>query len=87
MEVYMELSKKTTILFPQSLHERLSRLAAQKGLSLGELVRSACKQQYGIVSKKDRIEAVHSLAELELPVGDPQEMKAQSAPGPEELIH
>ncbi len=83
----MELSKKTTILLPQSLHERLSRLAAQKGVSLGELVRSACKQQYGIVSKKDRIEAVNSLAELELPVGDTQEMKKQSAPGPEELIH
>lgn len=87
MEVHMELSKKTTILFPQDLHQRLSLLAAQKGISLGELVRSACIQKYGNVSRKDRVDAVLSLAELELPVGDTQQMKKQSTPEPEELIH
>jgi len=35
MEVYMELSKKTTILFPPELHQRLSAIAAQRGISLG----------------------------------------------------
>jgi hypothetical protein len=82
----MELSKKTTILFPPDLHERLSRLAAQKGVSLGELVRSACETQYGIVSKEDRLAAVRRLATLELPVGNTLEMKLESDPDPEELL-
>ena len=82
----MELSKKTTILFPPDLHERLSRLAAQKGISLGELVRSACEKQYGIVSSEDRLKAVRSLAALELPVGDTAEMKLESVPQSEELL-
>jgi hypothetical protein len=86
MEAYMELSKKTTILFPPDLHERLSRLAAQKGVSLGELVRSACEKEYGIVSREDRIEAVRSLAGLELPVGDVEQMKQESVPEPEEIL-
>ena len=83
----MELSKKTTILFPPDLHERLSRLAAKKGVGLGELVRSACEKQYGIVSREDRLAAVRKLAALELPVGDPGEMKLESAPDPEEVLH
>jgi len=82
----MELSKKTTILFPPDLHERLSRLAVQKGVSLGELVRSACEKEYGIVSKEDRIEAVRSLAGLELPVKDVKKMKEESVAEPEELL-
>ncbi len=82
----MELSKKTTILFPPDLHERLSRLAAQKRVSLGELVRTACEKEYGIVSKEDRIQAVQSLAGLELPVDDVEKMKQESVPKPEELI-
>ena len=45
MEVHMELSKKTTILFPPDLHRRLAQLAAQRGTSLGTLVRRACEQE------------------------------------------
>jgi hypothetical protein len=86
MEVDMELSKKTTILFPPDLHERLSRLAAQKGVSLGELVRSACERQYGIVSREDRLAAVRSLAALEPPLGDTARMKLESVSDPEDLL-
>jgi predicted DNA-binding protein len=86
MEVYMELSKKTTILFPPELHERLSQLAAQKGVSLGELVRSACEAQYGILSREDQIEAVRSLAAMQLPVGEPEAMKQELVPQPEDLV-
>src|SRR3989338_3638850 len=50
-EPYMEpLTKKTTILFTPDQHRRLMRVAEQRHTSLGELVRSACEQQYGVVS-------------------------------------
>ena len=82
----MELSKKTTILFSPDLHDRLLRLARQKGTSLGDLVRSACERQYGLASLEERVAAVESLAALELPVGSPEEMARESVPDPEALM-
>lgn len=73
-----ELSKKTTILFSPELHERLTRLAEQRGGSLGWLVREACVRQYGLVAGEDRLAAVQSLEALSLPVGDPIQMKRES---------
>lgn len=81
----MELIKKTTILFSPELHERLCRLAAARGISLGELVRSACVRQYGIATPEERLQAVRELAALELPVAEPGEMKRQSVPAAETL--
>lgn len=81
----MELSKKTTILFPPDLHERLARLAAQRGTSIGELVRTAVQQQYGLVPTVERLEAVEELAGLQLPVGSPEEMERESVPTLEEI--
>jgi hypothetical protein len=86
MEVHMELSKKTTILFSPDLHERLVRLAAQRNTSIGELVRTAVEQQYGLVSRKERLEAVAALSELNLPVGSVEEMEQESVPTPEEIL-
>jgi predicted DNA-binding protein len=86
MEAYMELSKKTTILFPPELHDRLTKLAGERGISLGMLVRSACERQYGLASLEERLAAVDALAALSLPVGTPQEMARESAPSPEELM-
>ena len=82
----MELSKKTTILFPPDLHARLLRLAAQKGTSLGDLVRTACEKQYGMATLEDRLAAVEALGDMELPVGTPEEMARESVPDPEELM-
>jgi predicted DNA-binding protein len=82
----MELSKKTTILFPPDLHARLARLAKQRGTSLGHLVRTACEQQYGLASREERLAAVEDLASLDLPVGTPEEMARESVPSPEELM-
>lgn len=76
----MELSKKTTILFSPELHERLSRLAAEKHVSLGEIVRTACEKQYGSSSVESRIDALQRLAALDLPVADTGTMKEQSVP-------
>lgn len=82
----MELTKKTTILFSPELHARLQRLAKQQGMSLGELVRSACERQYGLASADERLAAVEALAALELPVGSPEEMARESVPSPDELM-
>jgi predicted DNA-binding protein len=84
MEVYMELTKKTTILFPPRLHERLSALARQEGVSLGELVRRACEEQYGLYSVEARVEAVRDLGALYLPVSDPRRMKSESVGRPKD---
>ena len=81
----MELTK-TTILFPPDLHERLSRLAEQRGTSLGDLVRKACEVQYGLVSAETRVDAVRQLAAMALPVGDPRAMKRESVPRAEDLL-
>ena len=82
----MELSKKTTILFSPDLHERLWRLAAERGTSLGELIRTACERQYRLPSKEEKLAAVGSLAALRLPVGSPRQMKRQAVPEPEEIL-
>jgi hypothetical protein len=82
----MELSKKTTLLFPPDLHEHLARLARQRGVSLGELVRRACEAQYGIVSRESRLAAVRELEALSLPVASPEQMERESVPGPKEVF-
>lgn len=82
----MELSKKTTILLTPDLHDKLSRLASNKGISLGEVIRQACEKQYGITSMSDRVDAVRRLAALALPVGDVATMKDESVPTPDALL-
>jgi predicted DNA-binding protein len=86
MEAYMDLTKKTTILFSPELHRRLSDLAARRGRSLGDLVREACEIQYGVVGSREQLAAVAALSSLALPVGTPAEMKRQSVPDPEALL-
>lgn len=82
----MELSKKTTVLFSPEFHRRLSRLATRRGVSLGELVREACVAQYGILGSEPRRQAADALAQLRLPVGDPDAMKRESQPDPGALM-
>jgi len=86
METDMGLSMKTTILLTPDLHARLTRLARQRGVSVGELIRSACERQYGLVSEELRSDAVRQLAALGLPVGDPQAMKRESVPDAGDLL-
>jgi hypothetical protein len=81
----MELSKKTTILFPPPLHEHLVRVAAREGVSLGELVRKACEDAYGPVGGADRLEAAARIRALSLPVTSVAGMKAESVAAPKRL--
>jgi hypothetical protein len=80
MEVDMELSKKTTILFTPELHRQLAEHAARRGVSMGELVREACVATYGLLDRETRAIAVRELEALSLPVGPPADMKRESQP-------
>lgn len=82
----MELTKKTTILFPPDLHERLTRLAEVHGVSLGELVRRACRERYGLLPEEERLAAVREVGRLSLPVGEVEDMERESLPEPDELL-
>lgn len=82
----MELSQKTTILFPPDFHAHLKETARRRGVSLGELVRAACEAQYGMVSSEERLRAAERLRRLVLPVGSVRKMKRQSVPRAEELL-
>ena len=81
----MELSKKTTILFPPPLHEHLVRVAAREGVSLGELVRKACEDMYGPTGGADRLDAAARIRLLSLPVSSVAGMKAESVPAAKRL--
>lgn len=86
MEMDMELSKKTTILFPPDLHRHLSELATERGTSLGKLVRMACEKEYGFRSCEARLQAVRAIVAMSLPVSTPRDMKMESVGFPEEPL-
>ena len=82
----MELTKKTTILFPDIFYRKLKKLASAKHVSTGELIRTACENQYGIALNTSSIKAVEELSNLALPVDTPHIMKMQSIPTAEKLM-
>lgn len=76
----MERTKETTILFPPDLFDQLTVLAAKRKSTVGELVREACRRQYGLAMHEERLAAVAALSALNLPVGSPEEMELESTP-------
>ena len=74
----MELTKKTTILFPPDLYNRLAQLPRERDSSVGELVREACRAQYSLSTASERLALVERLARFSLPVGTPEEMERES---------
>ena len=83
----MELTKKTSILFPAELHRRLTQIAEQRGTSLSDLVRRACEHEYRRTSPQEKMTAIRRMAQLGLPIGHVCRMKRESAPDPEKLAH
>ena len=86
MEVDMELTKKTTVLFSEDLYNKLKKLAHTKKRSIGDLIRSACEKQYHLYSSEEAREAVEVLAKLSLPVDSVAEMKKQLSLGADDLL-
>ena len=82
---YMELIKKTTILFPPDLYGQLAHVAKQRKTSVGELVREACRVQYALSTRAERLTMVDRMEGLKLPAGTPAEMKRESVPAVEPL--
>jgi len=82
----MELTKKTTILFPPDLHQHLTLLARERKVSVGQLIRAACRRQYGLSSTEDRLRAVRELCRLRLPVASVARMKRESVTDPAALM-
>jgi predicted DNA-binding protein len=81
----MRLTHKTTVLLSERLHRQLSQLAAERGQSMGELVRQACERQYGMADVDARLAAVEALRSMRLPVGPVEQMIAESVAEPEDL--
>jgi predicted DNA-binding protein len=81
-----QLTKKTTILFPPALHRHLSNLSKARGVSIGELIRSAVEAQYGLVSREAQIKAAAALRRMSLPVGTVRQMNRESMPEAEEPL-
>lgn len=73
-----DLEHRTTILLSADLHRRLGVLAARRKSSMGALIREAVEAYYGLCDEVDRLAALDELCALELPVGSPAEMKAES---------
>jgi hypothetical protein len=86
MEIDMELTKKMTILLPPDLHGQLTLLARERRVSVGHLIRAACREQYSVVPKEERLLAVRELCQLKLPVGTVARMKRESIADPASLL-
>jgi hypothetical protein len=72
--------EKITILFQADLYQHLTALARDRHSSLGDLVRAACRAQYGPANRQERSSAVAELASMSLPVSSVGQMKRESVP-------
>ena len=53
---------------------------------MGELIRRACEEQYGLPTTEERLAAVEEMVALSLPVADVETMKQESVPEPEDQL-
>jgi len=57
--------KKTTLLFEEDTYEKLKEKASINKVSIGEMVREAVTNYYGIKTKKEKNAAIEKLSKLE----------------------
>lgn len=81
----MELTKKTTVLFSPDLYDDLAALARQRHSSVGELIREACRSQYFLTTRQERMAIIDKMAAMSLPVGTPEEMERESVEAVESI--
>ena len=73
------LTKRVQVLFSLSQWEALQRISKEQGRSMGALIREAVETVYGIPSiPENPLEAVKTLADMNLPVADWEQMEKES---------
>ena len=73
--------KKTTLLFEENVYKKLKEKAKLENISMGELVREAVVEYYGIKNKEDKMKALKNLTDLKLPVSDYEDMEKEIIEG------
>lgn len=73
-------SERTQVLLSRDQRERLERMAAREGRSVGSVIREAI-ESYTAAGPRSRIAAAEALIAMDLPVGDWEQMKAEIAAG------
>jgi hypothetical protein len=82
MEVILRtMTKKTTILFSPRLYRHIASEARRRRTSVGHLIRQAVARELLLPDRKSRMEAVESLAAMDLPVDEWNEMKKEISEG------
>lgn len=69
-------SERTQVLLSPSQRRRLERIAAEKGISIGAVVRDAI-DQYTAPQARPARDAMEAMFALEAPAADWQDMKAE----------
>lgn len=72
-----QIEKKTTILLTPNLYRRLSRLSRLTNKSMGQLLRDAAERQYFSGPSREKEEIVRQMAQMNAPVGEPEEIEAE----------
>ncbi|MBI2486436.1 MAG: ribbon-helix-helix protein, CopG family [Deltaproteobacteria bacterium] len=75
------LTRRVQLLLAPHQYKRLEALARARGTSIGALIREAIEKLYLQSDEKERLEAVRSLANLRLPVGEWEQMERESMRG------
>lgn len=73
-------TERTQVLLSREERERLERIAAREGRSVGSVIREAIAS-YTAAGPRSRQEAAEALIALELPVADWDQMKAEIIAG------